>query len=57
MTTERADGYRVVDLLDRKVFGKGTDNLKIKNFIIRRYYNDEASGDGFLKQYEGYRKF
>ena len=51
-------GIRVVDLLNKKVFReKVKDNLKLKNFIIRKYYKDE----GFklmdiLKQYDGYRK-
>jgi len=51
-------GIRVVDLLNKKVFReKVKDNLKIKNFIIRRYYKDEGFKlADILKQYDGYRK-
>jgi adenylosuccinate synthase len=51
-------GIRVVDLLDRKIFReKVKDNLKMKNFIIRRYYKDEGFRlTDILKQYDGYRK-
>lgn len=35
-------GIRVVDLLDKKVFSeKVRENLKTKNFMIKRYYRDE----------------
>jgi adenylosuccinate synthase len=35
-------GIRVIDLLDKKVFReKVRENLKLKNFLIKRYYKDE----------------
>jgi adenylosuccinate synthase len=35
-------GIRVVDVLDKQVFReKVRENLKIKNFLIRKYYKDE----------------
>lgn len=35
-------GIRVIDFLDKKVFReKVRDNLKLKNFLIKRYYKDE----------------
>ncbi len=51
-------GIRVVDLLDKKVFReKVRENLKIKNFIIRRYYKDEGFKlTDIIKQYDAYRK-
>lgn len=34
-------GIRVIDLLDRKIFGeKVRENLKVKNFLIKKYYKD-----------------
>ncbi len=35
-------GIRVIDLLDKKIFReKVRENLKLKNFLIKRYYKDE----------------
>lgn len=35
-------GIRVIDLLDKRVFKeKVRENLKVKNFLIRKYYKDE----------------
>ncbi len=51
-------GIRVVDLLNKTVFReKVKENLKIKNFIIRRYYKDEGFKlTDIIKQYDAYRK-
>jgi adenylosuccinate synthase len=51
-------GIRVVDLLDKKVFSeKVRENLKIKNFFIKRYYKGEALRiRDILKEYAEYRK-
>ncbi len=36
-------GIRVIDLFDKKLFAeKVRENLKIKNFLIKRYYKGEA---------------
>ncbi len=50
-------GIRVVDLLDRKLFSeKVRENLKIKNFLIKRYYKGEGLRlREVLKEYAGYR--
>jgi len=50
-------GIRVVDLLDRKLFSeKVRENLKIKNFLIKRYYKGEPLRlREVLKEYAGYR--
>ena len=51
-------GIRVVDLLDKKVFSeKVRENLKIKNFLIKRYYKGEALRPrDILKEYAEYRR-
>ncbi len=51
-------GIRVIDLLDRKVFAeKVRENLKVKNFLIRRYYKGEALRlRDILREYADYRK-
>jgi adenylosuccinate synthase len=51
-------GIRVIDLLDKKLFAeKVRENLKIKNFLIKRYYKAEAlRAREVIKEYDGYRK-
>jgi adenylosuccinate synthase len=51
-------GIRVVDLLDKKLFTeKVRENLKIKNFMIKRYYKGEALRvREVVREYAGYRK-
>jgi adenylosuccinate synthase len=50
-------GIRVVDLLDKKIFReKVRENLKLKNFIIQRYYKDEPFKlRDLVKEYAVYR--
>jgi adenylosuccinate synthase len=50
-------GIRVIDLIDRKLFSeKVRENLKVKNFLIRRYYKGETLRvREVLKEYAGYR--
>jgi adenylosuccinate synthase len=52
-------GIRVIDLLDKKLFAeKVRENLKIKNFLIKRYYKGEGLRlREVLKEYAGYRNF
>jgi adenylosuccinate synthase len=52
-------GIRVIDLLDKKMFSeKVRENLKLKNFLIKRYYKGEPlRAREVLKEYESYRKF
>jgi adenylosuccinate synthase len=51
-------GIRVIDLLDKKLFAeKVRENLKIKNFLIKRYYKAEPlHAREVIKEYDGYRK-
>ncbi len=51
-------GIRVIDLLDKKLFAeKVRENLKIKNFMIKRYYKAEPlRAREVVKEYAGYRK-
>jgi adenylosuccinate synthase len=51
-------GIRVIDLLDKKAFReKVRENLKIKNFLIKRYYKDEPLKiRDVLEQYGSYRE-
>jgi adenylosuccinate synthase len=51
-------GIRVIDLLDKKVFSeKVKQNLELKNFLIKRYYKDEAfKAREIVKNYDRYRK-
>lgn len=51
-------GIRVIDLMDRKVFKERLkENLKIKNFIIQRYYRQEGFRlRDMLKSYTRYRR-
>ena len=50
-------GIRVIDLLDKKLFAeKVRENLKMKNFLIKRYYKGEGLRvREVLKEYAGYR--
>ena len=50
-------GIRIIDLLDKKLFAeKVRENLKIKNFLIKRYYKGEGLRlREVLKEYAGYR--
>ncbi|MBP1732189.1 MAG: Adenylosuccinate synthetase [Deltaproteobacteria bacterium] len=51
-------GIRVIDLLDKKVFSeKVRENLKVKNFLIKRYYKGEPLKiRDVIKEYTSYRK-
>jgi adenylosuccinate synthase len=50
-------GIRVIDLVDKKVFReKVAENLKMKNFIIRKYFKEEPLKlRDVLNQYGAYR--
>jgi adenylosuccinate synthase len=50
-------GIRVIDLLDKKGFReKVRENLKLKNFLIQRYYKDEPlKARDLVKEYGAYR--
>ena len=47
-----------MDLLDKKLFAeKVRENLKVKNFLIKRYYKAEAlRARDVIKEYEAYRE-
>jgi adenylosuccinate synthase len=51
-------GIRVIDMLDKKVFGeKVRQNLEIKNFLIKKYYKDEPfKSREIIKDYDVYRR-
>ncbi len=50
-------GIRVIDLLDKRVFSERVrENLKLKNFLIQRYYKAEPFKlRDVIKEYDGYR--
>jgi adenylosuccinate synthase len=52
-------GIRVIDLMDRKVFKERLkENLKIKNFLLKRYYREEGfKMRDILRSYDRYREF